>query len=141
MLSIVKHGNILVAIMRDVEKFCESCHRFGVFKLPYSIPLHVGKRVRRGFYNVGKDEIQDMFSDERYIVIRAPNMPGGPYVIRKVTANKTTLGTTGSESKLCEGKILEELKKKITLGLAKQPDVAGELFAIDVWSIFRRRAT
>lgn len=64
-------------------------------KLPHSVPLRVDERVREKVHPTGRAKIQYMLSDEIYIVVRTTNMPGDPYIIKKVKGDDTALRVTG----------------------------------------------
>lgn len=96
-----------------------------VDNLPHSVPLQVVERVRRRVHYTGRAKIQDTFSEEIYIVVRAPAISGGPYVINRVTGDNTILRVTASGLKRCEGKVIEKVNDFI-LGLREQPDVTEE---------------
>lgn len=69
-------------------------------------------------------QIQDMFSDGIYILLRAPNMSGEPYIIKKVTGDKIALRVSESELKLCEEELIE--MNYLTLELPELPTVTKE---------------
>lgn len=61
-----------------------------------------------------------MFSNEIYVVIQTPNIPEGPYVIRKVTGYSTALRVTGNELECWEADLVE--LEDFMLGL--QPNIS-----------------
>lgn len=65
------------------------------------------ERVKRRVEHTGRAEVQDMFSDEVYIVALAPIVSWCPYGVSTVIGENTALRVTWGEFKCCEGELVE----------------------------------
>lgn len=78
---------------RGVTSFHELFH--------YKLEMVVGKKLP--YSGTTKIEIMwsDMWSGEKFVVVRAPILSSGPYVIKKLFAEEPTFRVTGNELKIC----------------------------------------